>query len=208
MEPRNLRLKHRIVLIVFTWVYVPENSGLERFNYLALREFTGKLVCFQRVRGEQIPQIVEERGGYGWTGNDLFVDYCLSRDGTSVRVLKSQPWPEETKPKLCLLGPAEKNPRTYYFYNGDRVAAPSRYQNIIERYFEQLQWYPDVQFLDGQVDRQVRQGNADLSIDIVYSGRTMQEERLSIYDTIFDKSGLVLLKREDSLKEEVSSDGI
>ncbi len=185
------------MLIVFTTVFVPQNSGLERFNYLALREFTNRQVQLQRVRGEAIPSIVEECGGYGWTGNDLFVDYCLSQNKTSLRVVKSVPWPEQQKPRLCLLGLEETLPRQFYFYNGNKVVAPNKYQNIIERYFEQMQWYPDVQFLDGQVDRQVRQGRADLAIDIVYSGKTMEEERLAIYDTIFDQSGFVLLTKNN-----------
>ncbi|MBI2103129.1 hypothetical protein HYT55_04770 [Candidatus Woesearchaeota archaeon] len=184
------------MLIVFTDVYVPENGGLERFNYLALREFAGRQVQLQRVRGEIIPRLVDECGGYGWTGNDLFVDYALSQNRTSLRVVKLIPWPEQQKPRLCLLGPEEKSSRQFYFYNGNRVVAPDKYQNIIERYFEQSQWYPYVQFLDGQVDRQVRLGKADLAIDIVYSGRTMREERLSIYNTIFDQSGFVLLTKD------------
>jgi len=184
------------VLIVFTTVFIPQNSGLERFNYLALREFTDRAVQFQRVRGESVPQSVEECGGYGWTGNDLFVNYSLSQNKTLLRVVKTIPWPEQQKPRLCLLGPEETLSRQFYFYNGNRVVAPNKYQNIIERYFEQMQWYPDTLFLDGQVDRQVRLGKVDLAIDIVYSGRTIREERWSIYDTIFDQSGFVLLTKD------------
>lgn len=183
------------MLKVFINLFVPENSGLERFNYLALREFTGRPICVRRVRAERIPEYVERENSFGWTGNDLFVDYSLSQNKTTLRVVRSIPWPEEIKPRLCLLGPEEQDFRRYYFYNGNKVVAPDKYQNIIERYFEQRQWYPDVQFLDGQVDRQVRKGNADLAIDIVYSGKTVREERLSIYDTIFDQSGFVLLTR-------------
>ena len=185
------------MLIVFTNVYVPENGGLERFNYLALREFLGRTVRFEKARGENIPQIVEERAGYGWTGNDLFVDYYLSQRETALRVVKFVPWLEETKPRLCLLGPTGFFDRKKPLFRG-KIVAPDKYRNIIKRYFEQSQWYPDVQFLERQVDRQVRLGKADLAIDIVCSGRTMREEKLSIYDTIFDQSGFVLLTKDTS----------
>lgn len=189
-------LRHQRVLIVFTTVYVPENSGLERFNYLALREFTRKPVVFKRVRGEQIPQLVDEKGSYGWTGNDLYCDYCLSNNNNSLAVLKFVPWPEETKPKLCLLGPVSL-PADVYFWQGLRIVAPLKYRCLVTQYFAQQQWNPTLQFLEGQVERQIRQGTADLAIDIIYSGKTIRQENLEIYDVVFDDSGFVLLTKDD-----------
>ncbi|MBI4151506.1 hypothetical protein HY496_00930 [Candidatus Woesearchaeota archaeon] len=152
-------------------------------------------VIFQRTRGELIPSLVEECGGYGWTGNDLYVNYSLSQDQSQLRRIKMLSWPEEIKPRLCLLGPGEIPVEKYYFYNGNTAVAPRKYINIIEHYCERQQWYPNITFLDGQVERQIRKGYAELAFDIVYSGKTLREERLTIYDTIFDQSGFALLMR-------------
>ncbi|PIN87563.1 hypothetical protein COV12_03215 [Candidatus Woesearchaeota archaeon CG10_big_fil_rev_8_21_14_0_10_32_24] len=50
--------------------------------------------------------------------------------------------------------------------------------------------------MEGQVEKQIRLGNADLAIDIVCSGKTMKQERLAIYDVIFDQAGLALFTKD------------
>ncbi len=176
---------------------MPSNRGLERFNYLALREFIGRPAVFQRVRGEEISQMVEEQGGYGWTGNDLFNDYCLSAKRTSsLQVLKTITWPEEIKPKLCLVGPEEILTKRMDFCDRLEVAVANKYQNLARTYLQRKKWNPRLSFLSGQVDCQIRLGQADLAIDIVYSGKTMQEEKLRIYDTLFDQAALVLITKD------------
>ncbi len=177
-------------------VYTPTNRGLERFNYLAQGEFVDCSVTFQRARGEEIPRLVEADGGYGLTGNDLYVNYCLSVADTMTRVVKFMAWPEEMQPRLCLLGPEEKKFERMWFSSEMRVVAPIKYQKIIERYFSLKKWEVSPVFLEGQVERQIRLGKADVAIDIVYSGKTMLEERLRIYDTVFDQSGLVLITKD------------
>ena len=183
------------MLIIFT-VYVPQNSGLERFNYFLLREFYNQPVRFVKERGEIISEIVEELGGYGWTGNDLFSDYRASGKGDSLRILKTISWPEEIKPRLCLLGPLEILPERQLFSDRLYVVVADKYQNLARRYFETKRWSPGVSFLRGQVDRQIRLGKADLAIDIVYTGKTILEERLAIYDILFDRSGFILLTKD------------
>ncbi|MBS3123734.1 hypothetical protein J4437_03790 [Candidatus Woesearchaeota archaeon] len=189
----NLRLKRKKALVVFT-VYLPKNSGLERFNYLALREFYEREVRFFQEPGENISRLVSENGGYGWTGNDLFCEYQLSGRNLA-RIYRFVPWPETIKPKLCLLGPEEKSIKTV-LGDGLRIAAPSKYQNLIREYLQQKNIDLNLTYLDGQVERQIRKKQADLAFDIVYSGKTMREEGLAIYDTIFEDSGLVLLTKD------------
>ncbi len=147
------------------------------------------------ARGEDIPALVEENGGYGWTGNDLYCNYLLSRPYSQVRISRFIPWPEEVKPRLCLLGPREGTP-WLYVPNSISIVAPDKYENLVCQYFKEKRWNPLLTFLPGQVDRQVRLGNADLAVDIVYSGKTMNEENLAIYDLLFDQSGLVLLTKD------------
>lgn len=188
------------MLVVFT-VFVPENSGLERFNYLALREFNNLPVTFQRARGEAIPRLVESKGGYGWTGNDLFEDYLVSGKGKTLEREIFFPWPEPSQPKLCLLGP-EENSLEYFEekfcsrLEELRLAISDKYQNLVNRYLKSKGWNPQIFSFDGQVEKKIRLEEADLAIDIVYSGRTVRENRLVIYDTVFDNTGLILFYKK------------
>lgn len=190
------RLRHK-VLVVFT-VYVPENSGLQRFNYLA-RQYV-PWARLQPVRGEKIPELVEQYGGYGWTGNDLYQDYLSERQKSSLKVINFLPWPESIKPTLCLLGPSEENfpseSELCAYNNGIRVAVPDKYVNLATNYFNRKCWNSIFIIREGQVDRQIRSGQADLAVDIVYSGKTIREENLLIRKVIFEESGLVLLTKD------------
>lgn len=180
-------------------VYVPENSGLKRFNYLVQQYLPQTYI--KLVRGEKIPEIVEQNGGYGWTGNDLYQDYLLERKKSSLKVINFLPWPELIKPKLCLLGPSEENfpldSELCAYNNGIRVAVPDKYVNFTTNYFSRKCWNSIFIIREGQVDRQIRLGQADLAVDIVYSGKTIRKEQLSIYNIIFDEAGFVLIGKGD-----------
>jgi len=110
-------------------------------------------------------------------------------------------WPEKTLPRLCLLGPQEVElssfiPDFYSYFGKVRVAIPDKYYNLALAYFFNQAWTPSLIVRKGQVDRQIRQGNVDLAIDIVYSEKTIQEENVSIYDTLFNQAGFVLLTKD------------
>lgn len=194
---KNRRLRHNLVLIVFT-VYVPSNRGLRKFNDLVRSLFSQPLRLVEQ-RGEKIPFLVAEFGEYGWTGKDLYQDY-LASGRNSLRQEQFVSWPEENKPKLCLLGPEED---AFSFYSELleipgclKVVAPEKYTNLVQQYFWSRKLQPRIYFLEGQVERQIRLGKADLAIDIVCSGKTAKEERLVVYDTVFNESGLVLLTKD------------
>ena len=104
-------------------------------------------------------------------------------------------------PRLCLLGPEEYSlpffeERLFSYVGGTRIAVSTKYVHLAQAYIEKQNWSSTLLLKDGQVERQVRKGNADLAIDIVYSGETCREERLFIYDSIFTESGLVLLTKD------------
>ena len=173
---------------------------MERFNFIVRDRFPE--AEFIRARGEEIPRIVEQQGGYGWTGNDLYRDYLAAEKGNALRQVSFFPWPVEKKPKLCLLGPREQTLNAFekklgISYGCVRIAVADKYQNLAWQYFWEKGWTPQVRLLSGQVDRMVRAWEADLAVDIVCTGRTMREERLAVYDTIFDQSGLVLLAKDE-----------
>ncbi|MBI2666060.1 hypothetical protein HYX13_00450 [Candidatus Woesearchaeota archaeon] len=54
-----------------------------------------------------------------------------------------------------------------------------------------------MQLFSGQGDRKIRAGQADVAIDIVCTGKTICEERLAVYDTLFNQSGLILFTKEE-----------
>lgn len=143
-----------------------------------------------------MPQIVETNGGYGWTGNDLYENYLIGKKRSLLKRIKLVPWPEMIKPRLCLLGPEELSLNDFLDRRDFKVSAPQKYDSLVREYFQTRNWLSEVFFLDSQVEKQIRLGNTDLAIDIVYTGKTVLEERLAIYQTIFDQSGLVLITKD------------
>ena len=172
-----MRLRHKPALIVFINLYLPKNSGLERFNYLALRQFNRRSIRIKLVRGEDIPELIDREGGYGWTGNDLFYNYLASGRPRGISLVSFMAWPEEIRPHLCLLGPSERDLEQFQ----DKIislVAPNKYFYLVKSYLADKEWDYSIEFLDGQVEKQIRKGQADLAIDIVYTGKTSREEKL------------------------------
>ncbi len=181
------------MLIVFT-VYVPDNDGLAQVRDL-VKGYFGSSAEYLLAKGRDIPALVEEKGGYGWTGNDLFQDYLWGRRGQSSLIVESfTPWPYVDKPRLCLLRPEEK---PFIISDEEIISIPKKYFNLISAFLEEKRWDPRLLVKNGQVEKQIRQGRADLAIDIVYSGRTLREEGLIIEQVVFDNSGLVLLTKNE-----------
>jgi len=187
------------MLVAFT-AFLPENRGLARFNDRA-EAFLPTRTVIIKTRGEKIPELVDRYGGYGWTGNDLYCNYTSSGKGSALQIARFVPWPEPSPPRLCLLGPQEYTLSDFeeglYSAMGTiRITAALKYENLIWNYLDRQRWSPATIFQTGQVDRQIRLSAADLAIDIVCTGKTIWEEQLSIYDTIFDQAGLVLLAKD------------
>ncbi len=191
-------LGHNKVLVVV--IYVPKNNGLAKFTD-RVRQLV-KDPQFEPVRGEDISLLVDRTlGFFGWTGNDLFEDYCASGKGKYLRVLEFMAWPEIVKPSLCLLGPEQLKISDYsvLLRSGKiKIAVPSKYQNLARKYFELQKWSPEIIVLGGELEKQIRLGVADLVLDIVQSGQSAQRERLCTYQTIFsrEKAGLVLITKD------------
>jgi ATP phosphoribosyltransferase len=186
------------VLVVFT--VVPKNSGLKRCkDILADFRATGEIL---EVRGEDVPFWVEEllkkgKDTIGVTGQDLYTEYCLRNNATRTKVLKFIDWDDEAalfrKPTLCLLGPKDKSLKT--IPKNQRVCISDKYKLLAERYLSSLEnngFTFERFYVKGSVESSLLIGIADLAIDIVYTGRSMNELGLNVYDKLF-YSNIVLV---------------
>jgi ATP phosphoribosyltransferase len=183
---------------------LPKNTGLKEYTQLFMDKYPEysehKVV---EVRGEDVPFWISQltRKGkkvYGFTGGDLYREYELENpDEELVEVIDVMEWNDPnalySKPALCLIGPVEMSiedmPKEI------TICASKKYRYIVKEYlkrYEEKGYSFNEVYVNGSVEASCSEGISDLAIDIVYSGRSMKECGLRIYDVIF-KSDCVIL---------------
>jgi len=183
---------------------LPKNTGLKVYTQLFMQKYPEYSEHKQiEVRGEDVPFWISQltkkgKKVYGFTGEDLYHEYELENpDEGVVEVLGVMEWNDPSalydKPALCLIGPIGKTmedmPREI------TVCASKKYKHIVDDYLEKYRekgFVFDQVYVNGSVETSCSEGISDIAIDIVYSGRSMKECGLEIYDVIF-KSDCVIL---------------
>jgi|TARA_B100001971_G_scaffold203634_1_gene218775 ATP phosphoribosyltransferase len=154
------------------------------------------------VRGEDVPFWVEEFQGkgkkvIGLTGEDLYDEYCAQQSTVPPTILARIPWNDARakygKPALCLLGPKDRNledlPKRL------TVCIAAKYKNLGKSYLnflEQNGYTFKKIYVNGCVEVSCKEGIADLVIDIVYTGKTLEQCGLKVYDLIAQSDFVIL----------------
>ena len=191
-------------MIVFT--VLPKNSGLKKYRDLVIDTFGIKDNESIEVRGEDVPFWVEEltkkgKKAVGLTGQDLFREYALENYNSKLKILKIINWDDEKalfkKPVLCLLGPQNKNLNT--IPKSQTICISKKYKYIAKKYLNLLEtkgYTFSKLYVSGSTESSYKIGIADLVIDIVYSGKSMDKLGLKIYEKIF-YSNFVIIAGDD-----------
>lgn len=194
-------------MIVF--IVAPNNKSLANYAEIALQYLGNPSRDKVTVsRGEDVPFIVEElslsgKMAIGLTGRDLFREYELSNYDTKLKVLKTIIWEDKMamfgKPVLCLLGSKDKKLEDLPKYL--RVCINSKYKNLAKRYLNVLEdkGYRFAKiYLSGSTESAYCNGICDLVIDIVYTGSSMKNANLEVYDKIFESDFVVIGNNSDA----------
>ena len=191
-------------MVVF--IVVPKNSGLKKYREIALSELDSSASRILEVRGEDVPfwvGLYQNKGkrAIGLTGEDLYKEYSLATD-TNINILKRIEWKDPStlfgKPALCLLGP--KNKELTPEKECLTIFIAAKYKNIAEKYLLQLEdlgYSFEKSYINGCVETGCSEGMADLIIDIVYSGRSMEKYGLKVYEKIMESDFLVIGEKDD-----------
>ncbi len=191
------------------YLLMPKNTGLQKYaqnarNFLRIPTSTQVL----ERRGEDIPLTIAELCAknklvVGITGDDLFDEarYRYRQVGKSVRLINTIDWIDKKalygRPCLALIARKDTNLTNVLSQSKIVMAIPDKYkrtsqlfvQNWLKRNIQAFAGKnaaPRVKFATykGAVEENLAIGLADLAIDIVYSGRTIEENRLEIIETI------------------------
>ena len=202
------RVKHQKVLIVF--IVAPKNKRLAAYTAIALKDISRPYKLIE-VRGEDVPFWLESTisanpDALGMTGEDLFKEYLLEKlNDTQLKILRRITWDDEKalfkKPTLCLLGPKdfdvlEKKKEL-------KVCINVKYKMLAKRYLNSLEpkgYIFQKTYVSGTTENAISLGIADLVIEIVYSGSTVKEYNLKIYDKIFASDFVVIGGKNDPAK--------
>ena len=189
-------------------IIVPSNNSLIGYANQALKLLDAhKDSRIIKSRGEDIPLIVEEffkRGikVMGMTGKDLLKEYKLSNEDSRLSVINTIPWIDNNalfgKPVLCLLGP--KGKKIEDLPKNLKVCINSKYKNLANRYLSQLE-IKDYNFervyLTGSTEAAYSTGLTDLVIDIVYTGASIRDAGLEVYDKIYESDFVIIGVKDD-----------
>ncbi|MBI2654327.1 hypothetical protein HYX02_05975 [Candidatus Woesearchaeota archaeon] len=187
---------------------MPNNRSLANYVDITLR-YLGNPSKDRVVvsRGEDVPFIIEElsqsgKKTIGLTGRDLFKEYELAKYNTKLIVLKTIDWNDKNamfgKPVLCLLGPKSK--KLENLPKNLRVSINSKYKNLAKKYLNILEdkGYRFAKiYLSGSTEAAYCNGISDLVIDIVYTGSSMKNANLEVYDKILESDFVVLGVKND-----------
>jgi len=185
-------------------VLIPKNRGLAAMADYALRTCL-PLGAFERtfVRGEDVPLLANEVARSGrpviaLTGEDLLEEWLAGGRNLDRRLSRSaiawnDPQARYGKPALCLIGPRG----VALPQRGDlRVAVCAKYENLARRFLRALE-SPELRIepvaIAGTVEAALLHDIADFMIDIVVSGKTIDELDLEV-QSILMKSDLALLE--------------
>lgn len=187
---------------------MPNNKSLANYVDVALN-YLGNPSKDRIIesRGEDIPFIVEEisQNGkkiIGLTGKDLLKEYELSKYDTKLVVLKTINWFDKNalfgKPVLCLLG--AKNKKLFDLPKKLKVCINSKYKNLARKYLNLLErkgyTFTKV-YLSGSTEAAYSNGLSDLVIDIVYTGASMRNANLEVYDKLFESDFVIIGGKND-----------
>ena len=102
------------------------------------------------------------------------------------------------KPVLCLLGPKDK--KLEDLSKKLKVCINSKYKNLAKKYLNLLEnkGYKFTKiYLSGSTEAAYRNGLSDLVIDIVYTGASMKNANLEVYDKLFESDFVVIGVKND-----------
>jgi ATP phosphoribosyltransferase len=81
----------------------------------------------------------------------------------------------------------------YYKNNGHRLKVATKYPHIAGKYFKEKGIYVELIKLYGSVELAPQVGLADMIVDIVSTGRTLEENKLTIIDEIIPLSAQLIV---------------
>lgn len=193
-----------------TVVLVPKNRSLRAYVDLALKDFEDKNLEIIEARGEDIPLLVEKLASngkeiIGMTGQDLLKEYQIKEYNSRIKIIKKITWKDEKalfgRPVLCLLGPKSKKfedlPKKL------TVCINKKYRNISKKYLNLLEekgYSFEKIYISGSTEN-VYRGISDLVIDIVYTGASMKNANLEIYDKIMESDFVIIGVENDKTKK-------
>ena len=99
------------------------------------------------------------------------------------------------KCKMVVAVPKERKREEYYKNNGHRLKVATKYPCIAGNYFREKGIYVELIKLYGSVELAPQVGLADMIVDIVSTGRTLEENKLEIIDEIIPLSAQLIVNR-------------
>lgn len=197
-------MQSEIVAAPPTVVLVPKNRGLAAMaDYVLSLHAPRGTLDVTYVRGEDVPLLASEvacsgRALFALTGDDLVDEWLAGGRRLDWRIVRrSIAWNDRNarygKPALCLIGPrAQQLPAQ----GNVRVAVCGKYENLARRYLQTLE-RPGLRFVPipirGSVEAALLHDIADFMIDIVVTGKTIDELDLQVCSVIM-KSDLAVLE--------------
>jgi ATP phosphoribosyltransferase len=193
--------------MVIVFIVTPKNSGLKEYKQKALQYLGTPNNKIIEVRGEDVPYWIIEfkknnKKAIGFTGEDLFNEFCLRQPENKLKIINKINWNDSNakfkKPALCLLIPKDISFKE--LKKELRIVIPDKYVKIADKYLESYEkqgYFFNKIYMKGCVESACTQGIADIAIDIVYTGSSLLRDNLAIYDVIMKSDFVIIGDKND-----------
>lgn len=188
---------------MIAFILAPANKSLKAYSRKALEGLPAGPDILE-FRGEDIPLAIYSlaslnKKAIGLTGEDIFRDFLLKKRKSGLVMLKKITWEDPQalfgKPTLCLLGPKDKSLSVFQKGRELRVGVSAKYKELAKKYLNQLESNGYVFrkiSIQGCCETAVKAGLAELIIDVVYTGESMRQAGLDVYDRIFSSDFVII----------------
>ena len=184
-------------------VLVPKNRGLMNdfvknelvelginidFEDMKKNEYKNGGLTIYRYRGEDIPKLVDDfylikgKKVMGISGDDLFDEYQIKNPNSLVENLETIDWYDKNarygRPALCLIKKSKQK-----LEGKVNIAIERKFENTGREYLKEANdgsFEPNINVYSGNSEQTIREGLNDACIDVVYSGKTIEDNGLDI----------------------------
>ena len=167
------------------------NLFVDRFGYATEIENRNRLQTlgpykFAITKARDVPEAVEQGCDIGLTGKDFFQEYGGSN--RNLVIVETLPI---CKSRLVLFGRPESKRRNVIVTTYPNIAFEYLNRNV--RPIDA----PEIIRLTGETESWVASGLADFGIDVVETGRTLEETGLVIKDVIMESSAVIIARKDN-----------
>ena len=180
------RIKEEIITLIDSLGMKPENDFYKETSRKLLFKTNIKNFFLTKVRNFDVPTIVAFGGAdFGIVGSDVINEFDYEEIYTPI----------DLKLGKCSMVLAKKKNQKFNFESTSIIKVASKYPVATQNFFENKGKQVECVKLNGSIEIAPQLGISEMIVDLVSTGKTLQENNLEIIEKINDVSSNLIVNR-------------